>query len=162
MTECSVSDEVKWAADVMQAASVTLTLFLIAGAATFYYFRPKGVEIPRYGLTRIAYIGAIIGEAIAIGFGIAYVIHLVPCFWSRCHSQSGNGLLAPAYMLAIAWPILTFGILGTRYMGWETVSIFHLVPSKPAPLAFQATQVASAEGSAERLFATPTFGIMRA
>lgn len=76
MSGCTVSDDAAWASNVQQAASVTLMIFVIVGAAAFYYFRPKGVAVPRYELSLYPYLGAIIGEAVAIGFGLAYVFHL--------------------------------------------------------------------------------------
>lgn len=152
---CAVTDDAKWASNAQQAASITFVLLFIAGALAFWYFRPKGVEIPRRVLGLQLYIAAAIGEAIVMGFGVAYMCHLAPCFWSACHSEAGDSSLAPAYILIVSWPLITVSVVATRYMGYEQLSLWHL-DRVAGPVAFEQAQV-SAEAC--RIFALPSFGL---
>lgn len=63
-------------------------------------------------------------------------------------------------MLVSAWPLATGYLLFSRYMGWEAVSLFHLAPSAPPPVAFQRAGVVAPEGAcAARSWSMPTFGL---
>lgn len=82
--------------------------------------------------------------------------HSLPCFWSRCTSEAGSSSVLPAYLIIVSWPCVAALIAGSRYAGYEAISLFHL--DRPAMMPVPATDGAT---TGARLYNVPTFGILR-
>ena len=127
-----------FASSVQQVASIVfILLFIAAGAAAFYVLPKRGVNREvldsfRVKVSQQVYYPAIIGEAIVAGFLLGYVLHLAPCFWSRCHSETDDQSNTSAILLLVLWPVTMVIIVGTRLGGLEYFSLFHLQKSAKA------------------------------